>query len=326
MSSDMKPLSPEEVRAARMVAKHDVMTANGERRFRLQKEDDGTAYIRTEASHSGGWQNSHHHDHCTETYIVQSGWMAAAELRDGEVMLTRYEAGQIYSTEAGVVHNVYLPADAVIHTVKHGPAAKGDWHGNTPAAIILNDQTKRIAESAIIARGRAPRQAAMETKPARSIYSDQYRHFDNLIWQVPVWSSAVFAIATASLPDNSVLFANLTSDPGTPRGFSWVAAFWTALYGMVWLSLCVFMIALYRFRRRQGAEALSWILFLKSASFWSMALVTMEAAFFLAITLVTAGAENGLATAAALAFAVTGIVGSEIRLRRSPQLVAQQHS
>lgn len=326
MSSDMKPLTSEEIQAARIVAKHDVMTANGERRFRLQKEDDGTAYIRTEASNNGGWQNSHHHDHCTETYIVQSGWMAAAELRDGEVMLTRYQTGQIYSTEAGVVHNIYLPAGAVIHTVKHGPAAKGDWHGNTPGAITLNEQTKSISESQITARASAPRSVFGGSTTAQSTYSDSYRHFDNLIWQVPVWSSAVFAIAAASLPDNSVLLTNLTSGSGSLREFSWIAAFWTALYGMVWLALFVFMIALYRFRRRQGAEALSWIPFFKSASFWSMALVTMEAALFLAITLVTAGLENALATTVALAFAVIGIVGSEVRMHRSPQLVVQRHS
>ncbi len=326
MSSDMKPLTPEEIEAARVVAKHDVMTANGERRFRLQKEDDGTAYIRTEASNSGGWQNSHHHNSCTETYIVQSGWMAAAELRGGEAMLTLYKEGEIYSTEAGVVHNVYLPAGAVIHTVKHGPAAKGDWHGATPAANALNEQTKGILESQIKARASMPRNEPKGSLSTPPMYSDSYRHFDNLIWQVPVWSSAVFAIAASSLSNNDVLFVNLASETKGLGEFSWLAAFWTALYGMVWLSLSVFMIALYRFRRRQGAEALSWVPFAKSASFWSMALVTLEAALFLAITLVTAGAERGLATAVALAFAVIGLAASEIRLRRSPQLVAQRHS
>jgi mannose-6-phosphate isomerase-like protein (cupin superfamily) len=327
MSSDvMEPISAEDVAKASIVAKHHRMVENGEFRYRLLKEDEGTAYIRTEASEAGGWQNSHHHNSCTETYIVQSGWMAAAEMRDGQVALMRFGPGQIYSTEPGIVHNVYLPAHAVIHTVKHGPAAKGDWHGNTHVALELNVLTKQISEAQILSRAASSSERESVGPNARPGHSDSYRHFDNLIWQVPVWASAVFAIAAASLPDNSMLFENLRSDAEGARAFDWVAAFWTTLYSVVWLALSVFAIALYRFRRRQSVEAQSWVPFIKSASFWSMVLIALESALFLAIALVTAGAEKGLAVSVALTFALVVIAGSEIRMRRSPPLVAQRHS
>lgn len=327
MSGDvMQPIAPEVAAKAHIVAKHDKMIENGECRYRLLKENEGTAYIRTEASERGGWQNSHHHNTCTETYIVQSGWMAAAELRDGRLSIVRFEEGEIYSTEPGVVHNVYLPARAVIHTVKHGPAAKGDWHGNTSAAAELNEHTKQISEEQILAQAPRSQPASTENASHASRHGDTYRHFDNLIWQVPVWASAVFAIAAASLPDNSILFANLERDVEAPQVFDWVAAFWSALYGLVWLALSVFAVALYRFRRRQSVEAQSWVPFIKSASFWSMSLIALEAAFFLAIAMVTGGAAKGFAISVASAFVIVMIAGSEIRLRRSPPLVAQRHS
>lgn len=51
---------------------------NGEVRTRLISADN-SAYIRTEASDNGGWQNSHYHLEHEETYIVQKGWVGFAE-------------------------------------------------------------------------------------------------------------------------------------------------------------------------------------------------------------------------------------------------------
>jgi hypothetical protein len=122
---------------------------NGELRFRLVAKD-GSSYIRTEASADSGWQNSHYHKGLHETYIVQDKWLAFAELNGDEVRLWIMKPGDVYTTRTGVSHNVYLPAHAVLHTVKHGGDGDGDWFGD-PA---LDSLTKHLSEAEILASSR----------------------------------------------------------------------------------------------------------------------------------------------------------------------------
>lgn len=109
-----------------MSARHDRMPW-GELRFRLMG-DDGNGYCRTVAG-SGGWQNSHVHRRTTETYIVESGWMVMAVADEaGAPRLQRYGPGMVITAPIDLAHNVYLPAGAVVHTVKHGcVAGEIDW-------------------------------------------------------------------------------------------------------------------------------------------------------------------------------------------------------
>ena len=131
---------------------------NGELRYRLVAED-GSSYIRTEASADGGWQNSHYHKSVSETYIVQAKWIALAE-RDGDDMrLWTMQAGDVYTTRIGVSHNAYLPSHAVLHTVKHGEGGEGgDWFSDP----VLDSLTQHLSEAEIRAR------AAMEARGARA--------------------------------------------------------------------------------------------------------------------------------------------------------------
>ena len=85
MAHDPRKIRPDEARAKGVSTEHNEMPT-GELRFRL-KHDDGTAYIRTEATDRGGWQNSHYHRTVRETYIVQRGKMAFAELVDGALQV-----------------------------------------------------------------------------------------------------------------------------------------------------------------------------------------------------------------------------------------------
>lgn len=123
--------------------KHEKMD-NGELRFRLISED-GSAYIRTVAGDHGAWQNSHYHDSVKETYIVQEGWMAYAELRQGELVGRVYDKDASVTTQPGIVHNVYLPKNSVIHTVKHGISAGRDWHESKK----FDEMTKHLSEEDI---------------------------------------------------------------------------------------------------------------------------------------------------------------------------------
>ena len=116
------------------ITTHSQTMDNGEARHRMMHED-GSGYIRTEAGLEGAWQNAHYHKGVRETYIVQTGWMAFATMTpDGDYSLVIYQAGGVVSSQPGEHHNVYLPAGAVIHTVKHSDAIgnpeKGgaDWY------------------------------------------------------------------------------------------------------------------------------------------------------------------------------------------------------
>ncbi len=69
MADKPRDVGLEEARSKGVSIEHNQMP-NGEFRFRL-KHEDGTAYIRTEVTDSGGWQKSHYHRGVRETYIVQ---------------------------------------------------------------------------------------------------------------------------------------------------------------------------------------------------------------------------------------------------------------
>jgi hypothetical protein len=120
---------------------------NGEYRFRLMREgqDMGYGYILTEMPlDKWGWQNSHHHQGVMETFIVQSGWIAYAELRGGIGLLIKIcKPGEMFTSMPGIPHNVYMPAGAVIHTVKHGDCSiKKDWFANPELDELVNHLTE----------------------------------------------------------------------------------------------------------------------------------------------------------------------------------------
>lgn len=117
---------------------------NGELRIRLTSAD-GSVYIRTEAGELGAWQNSHYHLALEETYIVQQGWMGVAELVAGQLSLRIEKETKLYTAKPMVPHNVYLPANAIIHTVKHGKVQQGDWY----ASKELDRLTKHLSETNI---------------------------------------------------------------------------------------------------------------------------------------------------------------------------------
>lgn len=110
---------------------------NGERRFRCV-DADGYGYALTKMpAQAGGWQNSHFHRDIIETYIVQEGWIVFAELGDGKARLHRLLPGEVVTTSPLVVHNLYLPGGAVVHTVKHGRCQTADDRYASPELDAL---------------------------------------------------------------------------------------------------------------------------------------------------------------------------------------------
>lgn len=124
--------------------KHEQME-NGELRFRLTSVD-GSGYIRTVAGENGSWQNSHSHKKIKETYIIQSRWMAFAQLIDDKVNIKVYRQGDILTVNTNIIHNVYLPKGAVTHTIKHGTTEDVDWI----ACEEFDKKTKNLSEDEIL--------------------------------------------------------------------------------------------------------------------------------------------------------------------------------
>lgn len=174
---------------------------NKELRFRLNSED-GSAYIRTVGGNEGSWQNSHFHQYIKETYIVQKGWIAFACLVNEKLEITVYRSGDIFTTEPFVVHNIYLPSGAVIHTVKHGLAKGKDWFGNEE----LNKMTKSLNETDIARIVLKRKSENQEIDSRFSSYINVYNNLDNLLWRIP----SIFIGGAAILIG---FIANIVSQP-----------------------------------------------------------------------------------------------------------------
>jgi hypothetical protein len=152
---------------------------NGQLRFRLTS-DDGEGYILTTAGKTGAWQKAHYHSALRETYIVELGWMAIAEEVEGDIAITIYRQNDVITTRPKIVHNVYLPSDAVIHTVKQGSTGKRDWHENPEFSV----RTAMLSEKEILLMG-ISKVNTSATDRRFEAYIALYNNLDNLIWRIP---------------------------------------------------------------------------------------------------------------------------------------------
>lgn len=228
----------------KITSEHEKMD-NGELRFRLKKSD-GSAYIRTESPATSrpedGWQNAHYHNKFKETYIVQSGWMVYAELFEDRPRYYKYSAGELFTTPPNVIHNVYLPPGAVIHTVKHGEATGESRLVDEKTGKFTRQTKKNVGDNL---RAIAVHPNTKTREDSDSFYNIAYRHFDNLIWQVPAWSTAIFAVVLAGMAKLTVDGALMTF-VGVP-----VETFFAISYGVFGFFIFVLSYALFRFRWHQ---------------------------------------------------------------------------
>lgn len=144
-------LTSEEV-AARGVESRSRLMDNGEYRDSLTVGGNhGIGYILTTMppDSGGGWQNAHYHRKAMETYVVQKGWIASALLLvpNGDPVFRIFREGAVFTTLPMQAHNVYMPAGAVVHTVRHGDVTgEKDWF----ASEELDWFTKPITEANLV--------------------------------------------------------------------------------------------------------------------------------------------------------------------------------
>ena len=292
-------ISPSNAKAKHKISTHHECMENGELRFRLLHVD-GSAYVRTEAASSGGWQKSHVHQTVMETYIVQHGWMALAELINGQRVVRIFERGGIVTTRPGVTHNVYLPNDTVIHTVKHGHVSGADRERG-PNGQAFDLITKELDSEDEI------RAAAIRASNMTS-YGEEYRHFDNLIWQVPAWATAIFALSIQSVLEM------LGRSDLAQNHWQWLAVL------ILFLASCVacFSLVLARFRIHQRAfkgfsDTPRW----KSASTWTQSLLALEISALVGIALVFIGVHLPWAVGLSTGLGLAAIGVTEFAIRRA---------
>ena len=148
---------------------------NGEFRSRMTPSD-GNGYIRTVASSVGSWQKAHFHSNLRETYIVETGWIASAELADGILLISKHFPGAVFTTQPKLSHNIYMSANSVIHTVKHGGVQSNDWHEDSD----LTRRTRELSEEDIISfKSSGPSEDRFDS------YMSLYNNLDKLLWSVP---------------------------------------------------------------------------------------------------------------------------------------------
>jgi hypothetical protein len=162
-----KPISDQEAKDKYGVFTQHEMMDNGQRRFRL-KMKNGSAYIRTESDKLGAWQKGHSHKCVRETYIVQKGWIAYVESVGRRLpRLTFYDKGDLFTTKLRIKHNIFMPANSVVHTVKYGSARGKDWF----KCPELDEVTERIPEKALRKLRKGGRQWVLSKKLLRVILS-----------------------------------------------------------------------------------------------------------------------------------------------------------
>lgn len=185
---DKTPITADDASSIHGIRTNHEQMPNAECRFRLTSSD-GNDYIRTAAGNSGAWQKAHFHSALRETYIVESGWMALAEEVDGDVAIRVYWPSEVVTTKPAVVHNVYLPANALIHTVKHGATGQGDWH-ESPA---FTQRTVSLSERDILTKTSST-VAARAEDPRFDAYVFLYNNLDDLIWRIPSYLATGAAV------------------------------------------------------------------------------------------------------------------------------------
>jgi len=244
---------------------------NGESRFRVNCTNDGTAYIRTQtANDTEGWQNAHYHRALLETYIVQKGSVIFFEFKNNNPAFREYHAGEVFTTKNNVPHNVYMMKDSITHTVKHGesqphPNKNADWWDDGEGCKQLNSLKEYSIEEILKKSPKNDEQSEQSSCKSNIIviekrvqYSKAYFHFDNLIWQFPVWILGLFTIgATMVGLSNKYLEDNyLDVNQDVPIGnvsfkistIIFLLLFSFAIFGSILLY------AIFRFRKHQMIE------------------------------------------------------------------------
>jgi hypothetical protein len=165
----------------------------------------------------------------------------------------------------------------------------------------------------------------MSTETPES-YTQDYRHFDNLIWQVPAWATAVFSFSMTA----AVLA--LANAPAIERTLPVNAVRSLSVFLFtIFVALLLFANVYLRFRlhqrtiHRPNRREVPHLWFMISGQTALLLLLFVEAAIVLCFALVTAGASVVGAQIVTMIFLVGGFWYAEHAIRKlSAQLKANR--
>jgi hypothetical protein len=193
-----------------------------------------------------------------------------------------------------------MAADSIIHTVKHGHAEGEDR--------ITDWRTEEFDQELQELTGEKHLMALDNTDPA---YDVAYRHYDDLIWRVPLWATGIVSVTMIGL--NSATQRFISDIVAVPQGY--VASGYLLV---MFAATLVFSYVLHRFRIRQRQVRpldQKRTPFWKSASTLMNLLVCVEAFFLLYLALLVNGWTLlwSLPACAILAVALAGIYERQVR-------------
>ena len=175
-------------------------------------------------------QGAHSHNIVREAMLVLEGTIGVEEMVADVTTAQTLNAGDFVVFDRGVAHRMENRSDQTARTLHFKFLGEGK-----DRALFAED--KVISGNSVSPPAVVP-----------EIYTQDYRHFDNLIWQVPAWASAIFSLAITTsalvLANAKLIEAAFSFPVSTPRS---VAFF---LFGVFFVLLCLTNVFL-RFRLHQ---------------------------------------------------------------------------
>jgi hypothetical protein len=165
-------------------------------------------------------------------------------------------------------------------------------------------------------KGNVP-EAKAPASQAPDVYTQDYRHFDNLIWQVPAWSTAVFALSVTAtvlaLANATAIGSKLSVDVYHAAAlFQGVVLGILLLFTNVYLRLRLHQRVVNRPQRRHVPSP--W--FLVPGQTALLGVLVLESATILCFALGLAGLHPNSAAIAATAVFLPGFAYVELTVRR----------
>lgn len=141
-------------------------------------------------------------------------------------------------------------------------------------------------------------------------YTDEYRHFDTLIWQTPAWCTAIFLVTIIGLNSITEKNAVVVNTVLNSKELS------IAFVSIMFLLLLVLTHVLYRFRVHQSGLKKHQTPFWASASTYMQTLVTAQAMSLLAMLLLLCDTPLKWAISVPLILLISVSIYREVMVRR----------
>lgn len=146
-----------------------------ERRYYLPDRDPFEV-IETRLSTNAS-QDAHSHAIVREAMLVLEGTVLVEEIVAGNVSSQTLATGDFVVFDRAVAHRMENKSEVPARTLHFKFLGEGK-----DRALFAGDKT-------------SSGEGCTNTTAVPDIYTQDYRHFDNLIWQVPAWASAIFSVA-----------------------------------------------------------------------------------------------------------------------------------